>query len=301
MRVFIRVFELGTISSAARDLLISPAVASHRMQELERQLGVRLLNRTTRQVTPTEHGRRFYEDAKRVLEAVAQAEANVAALADRPRGTIRVTAPLGFGRRFIASGIPDFRARYPEIEVRLRLSDHHVDMVKEGIDLAFRLGVLEDSSLQMRAILDCERVLVASPSYLERHGCPRSPADLVAQSHQCLLLRFPGSPELHWVLRGPDGPVRVDAAGPFDSDDGDVLTDWALMGHGIVMKPRFEVEAFIRSGQLRPILGEMPPLPVQLAAVYPHRKFQDPKLRLFLEFMAARCQRLVREALGEGA
>ena len=295
--VFVRVVELGSISSGGRDLLISPAVASHRIRELEKHLGVRLLNRTTRQVTPTEHGRVFYEDAKRVLEAVAEAQANLAARSEHPRGTIRVTAPLGFGRRFIASGIPDFRARYPDIEVRLRLSDHHVDMVKEGIDLAFRLGVIEDSSLQMRSILDCERVLVASPAYLHRHGSPHSPADLVAHAHQCLLLRFPGSPELHWTLRGADGPERIDAAGPFDSDDGDVLTDWALMGHGIALKPRFEVESHIRSGQLRPILTDTPPLPVQLAAVYPHRKFQDPKLRLFLEFMAARCQRMIREAL----
>ncbi len=293
-KVFVRVIELGSISSGGRDLLISPAVASHRIRELEKHLGVRLLNRTTRRVTPTEHGRIFYADAKRVLEAVAEAEANVAALSESPRGTIHVTAPLGFGRRFIASGIPDFRALYPDIEVRLRLSDHHVDMLKEGIDLAFRLGLLEDSSLKMRSILECERVFVASPAYLERHGVPRAPADLVSQSHQCLLLRFPGSPELHWTLRGPNGPERIDAAGPFDSDDGDVLTDWALMGHGIAMKPRFEVEPMIRSGQLVPILADFPPLPVQLAAVYPHRKFQDPKLRLFLDFMSERCQRLIR-------
>ncbi|QOG05311.1 LysR family transcriptional regulator [Aureimonas sp. OT7] len=295
--VFVRVVELGTLSAAGRDLRISPAVASHRIKELEKHLGVRLFNRTTRQVSPTEHGRAFYEGAKKVLDAVAEAEANVASLSDRPRGVIRVTAPLGFGRRFIASGIPEFHDRFPEIEVRLRLSDHNVDMMKEGIDLAFRLGLMEDSSLRMRGILECERVLVASPDYLARKGVPEEPAALVAGGHDCLLLRFPGSREFFWTLQGPDGPEKVDVSGPFDSDDGDVLTDWALAGHGIVMKPRFEVEPYLRSGRLQVVLPQSPPPAVQLAAVYPHRKFQDPKLRLFLDFMVTRCQRMVRDAL----
>src|SRR5690606_32109542 len=130
-------------------------------------LGVRLFNRTTRQLTPTEHGRVFYDGARKVLDAVTQAEAAVSALSGKPRGTIRVTAPLGLGRRLIASGIPEFRDRYPDIEVRLRLSDHEVDIMKEGIDVAFRLGTLEDSSLRMRNVMDCERVLVAAPAYLD--------------------------------------------------------------------------------------------------------------------------------------
>ncbi len=177
--VFVRVVELGNLSAAGRDMRISPAVASNRIKELEKHLGVRLFNRTTRQLMPTEQGRVFYDGAKKVLEAVADAEAAVSALSGQPRGTIRVTAPLGLGRRMIASGIPEFRNRYPDIEVRLRLSDHEVDIMKEGIDVAFRLGLLEDSSLRMRGILDCERVLVASPSYLERRGEPQPPEDLL--------------------------------------------------------------------------------------------------------------------------
>jgi len=162
--VFVRVVELGNLSAAGRDLRISPAVASNRIKELEKHLGVRLFNRTTRQLSPTEHGRVFYEGARKVLEAVAQADAAVSALSGQPRGTIRVTAPLGIGRRLIASGIPDFHDRYPDIEVRLRLSDRQVDIMKEGIDVAFRLGHLEDSSLRMRGIMDCERVLAAAPA-----------------------------------------------------------------------------------------------------------------------------------------
>jgi DNA-binding transcriptional LysR family regulator len=295
--VFVRVVELGNLSAAGRDMRISPAVASNRIKELEKHLGVRLFNRTTRQLTPTEHGRVFYQGAKRVLEALSEAEASVAALSGQPRGTIRVTAPLGLGRRLIASGIPEFHDKYPDIEVRLRLSDHEVDMMREGIDVAFHLGILEDSSLRMRGIMECQRVLVASPAYLERRGLPKAPQDLVGDRHDCLILRYPGAREFQWFLSTPEGPKKFEVRGPYDSDDGDVLTGWAIAGHGIVNKPRFEVEPYIRDGRLKVILPDTPPVPIQLAAVFPHRKFQDPKVRLLLDFMAERCQRMIRDAL----
>ena len=294
--VFVRVVELGNLSAAGRDMRISPAVASNRIKELEKHLGVRLFNRTTRQLMPTEHGTAFYAGAKQVLEAVAEAEAAVAALSGQPRGTIKVTAPLGLGRRLIASGIPDFRDRYPEIEVRLRLSDHEVDIMKEGIDVAFRLGLLEDSSLKMRGIMECERVLAAAPAYLEARGEPSGPPDLVAR-HDCLMLRYPGVREHYWTLRTAAGPQKFEVRGPFDSDDGDVLTGWALAGRGIVNKPLFEVWPYVREGRLKIVMAATPPTPVQLAALFPHRKLQDPKVRLLLDFMAERCQRLIREIL----
>lgn len=295
--VFVRVVELGNLSAAGRDMRISPAVASNRIKELEKHLGVRLFNRTTRQLMPTEHGTVFYAGAKQVLEAITEAEAAVSALSGQPRGTIRVTAPLGLGRRLIASGIPDFHDRFPDIEVRLRLSDHNVDILREGIDVAFKLGVIEDSSLRMRGIMECERVLVASPAYLAARGEPAEPGELIGRRHDCLMLRYPGAREHSWTLRTPAGIVKLDVHGPFDSDDGDVLTGWALSGRGIVNKPRFEVEPFIRDRRLQVILPDAPPTPVQLAAVYPHKKLQDPKVRLLLDFMAERCQRLIRNIL----
>lgn len=295
--VFVRVVELGNLSAAGRDMRISPAVASNRIKELEKYLGVRLFNRTTRQLMPTEHGRAFYEGAKKVLDAVAEAEAAVAAISGQPRGTIRVTAPLGMGRRLIASGIPEFRDRYPDIEVRLRLSDHNVDIMREGIDVAFRLGDLEDSSLKRRGIMECERVLVAAPAYLARRGEPADPDQLVGDRHDCLMLRFPGAREHQWTLQTPQGTKRFEVSGPFDSDDGDVITGWALAGRGITLKPRFDVEPFIRDGRLKIVLKDFPPPPVQLAAVYPHKNYQDPKVRLLLDFMAERCQRMIREIM----
>lgn len=297
IKVFLRVVELGNLSAAGRDLRISPAVASNRVKELEKYLGVRLFNRTTRQLTPTEHGKIFYRGAGRIIQAVEDAEASIASVSGQPKGVIRVTAPLGFGRRFIASGIPEFHEQYPDIEVRLRLSDHNVDILKESIDLAFRLGVIEDSSLRMRGLMDCDRILCASPDYIKKAGMPATIDDLLRDNHNCLLLRFPGSTEFVWMLQTEEGVRKVEVSGVFDSDDGDVLMEWALAGHGIVNKPRFEVQRFINSGQLVEVLPGNPPTPAKLAVIFPHKDFQDPKLRLFIDFMAARCQKMIRAAL----
>ncbi|TQV76217.1 LysR family transcriptional regulator [Denitrobaculum tricleocarpae] len=287
IRVFVRVVELGSLSAAGRHMRVSPAVASHRMKELEKHVGVRLFNRTTRQLSPTEHGRLFYEGCLEVLHALEQAEATVAAVGGRPRGAIRVTVPLGLGRRVIGPAIPDFCALYPEIEVRLRLSDYVIDLAREGVEVAIRLAVLGDSSLTMRKICDCERVLCAAPGYLEAQGIPRTPEELL--KHRCLLLRYPGSTQFRWPLQTKDGPAKLSISGPFESDDGDILTDWALAGQGIVMKPLFEVAEHLRSGALLPVLTETPPEPVSLAILYPHRRLLAPKIKAFADFMHERC------------
>jgi DNA-binding transcriptional LysR family regulator len=297
LRVFVRVVELGNLSAAGRDQRASPAVASNRIKELERHLGVRLFNRTTRKLTPTEHGRVFYEGAVKIIEAINEAEAAIADLSKKPKGAIRITAPLGIGRRLIASGIPEFHDKYPDIEVRLRLSDHNVDIMSEGVDVAFKLGVLEDSNLRMRGIMNCERVICASPDYLEKRGTPLTPDDLIAEHHDCLLLRYPGSKEYFWTLQMPEGTRKLEVSGPYDSDDGDVLTQWALEGRGIINKPLFEVKSHLNDGTLKAILEDTPPASIQLAAIYPHKRFQDPKVRLMIDFMTERCQRLVNAML----
>ncbi|MDR6634945.1 DNA-binding transcriptional LysR family regulator [Phyllobacterium sp. 1468] len=297
LRVFVRVVELGNLSAAGRDQRASPAVASNRIKELERHLGVRLFNRTTRKLTPTEHGRVFYEGAVKIIEAINEAEAAIADLSKKPKGAIRITAPLGIGRRLIASGIPEFHDKYPDIEVRLRLSDHNVDIMSEGVDVAFKLGILEDSNLRMRGIMNCERVICASPEYLQRRGTPLTPDDLIAEHHDCLLLRYPGSKEYFWTLQVPEGIRKLEVSGPYDSDDGDVLTQWALEGRGIINKPLFEVKSHFNDGTLKPILEDTPPASIQLAAIYPHKRFQDPKVRLIIDFMTERCQRLVNAML----
>ncbi len=288
IRTFVRIYELGSMSAAARDQRISPAVTSARITQLEAHLGVRLFQRTTRSLAPTEQGRIFYDGARSVLEAVEDAEAGVADATDNPRGTLHIAAPLGLGRRLIAPHIPEFAALYPLINVRLRLSDRKLDLTAEGLDIAFFLGRPADSNLRIRKIADCERVLCASPAYIAAHGHPKSGAEIDKGQHNCLNLRFPGATEFQWELMGPEGPQKYDVQGRFESDDGDVLTDWALAGAGIALRPMFEIAHHIASGALVPVAHTTPPLPVQMACLYTHRRHQDPKARLFMEFMIER-------------
>lgn len=290
LRVFVRVVELGSITSGGRDLRLTPAVASKRIKELEKRLGVRLFNRTTRSIMPTEVGTVFYDEAKSVLLALETAEAKVANFSGKPKGAIRVTAPLGVGRRIVAPLVPDFVDAYPETEVRMRLSDRKVDMLADGLDVAFFVGQPQDSNMKLRKIADCERVLCASPSYLSEFGTPETPEDLLHLNHNCLLLRYPRSPEYFWTLIAPTGPIKLEVRGKFDADDGDVLTDWAVAGRGIVNKPRFDVAEHLSSGRLVEVLPDTPPQPTIFGCIYPHKKLQDPKVRLFVDHIVARSQ-----------
>jgi len=285
LRVFVRVVELGSITAGGRDQRLTPAVASNRIKELEKRLDVRLFNRTTRKLTPTEAGNELYAHAKSVVAALETAEAAISGFSNHPRGVIRVTAPLGTGKRIIAPLIPEFGDLYPDISVRLRLSDRKVDILEDGLDVAFFVGHAPESNFKLRKILDCPRVLCAAPGYLDRHGVPQTPEDLIEGGHSCLLLRFPRSPEWFWTLEGPEGPVRCEVTGRYDADDGDVLTDWALAGRGIVNKPAFEVAGHLASGALVEILADTPPVPATFGCLYPHRRLQDPKIRLFVDFM----------------
>ena len=288
IRTFVRVYELGSMSAAGRDLRISPAVTSARISQLEDHLGVRLFQRTTRSLTATEQGRAFYGGACEVLDALQAAEAGVMDLTDQPRGSLFVAAPLGMGRRVLAPEVPGFLAQYPDISLRLRLTDRKVDIATEGLDLAFFLGQPEDSTLRIRKIADCRRMLCAAPSYVAARGMPADGDALIAEGHDCLNLRFPGATEFQWQLQTSDGPRRFAVTGRYECDDGDVLTDWALAGQGIVLKPLFEVADHLSSGALIPVAEATPPVPVQMACLYTHRRHQDPKTRLFMEYMAER-------------
>ncbi|MCV6824531.1 MULTISPECIES: LysR family transcriptional regulator [Halocynthiibacter] len=296
LRVFCRVVELGSITSGGRDLRLTPAVASKRIKELETHLGVRLFNRTTRSLTPTEVGQQFYGEALRILDAVGQAETVIAQYSGAPRGTIRMTSPLAVGRRIIAPLVPEFVEEHPDIEVRLRMSDRKVDILADGLDLAFFVGTPHDSSLKMRKIADCERVLCAAPDYLAKMEAPQVPEDLL-QGHNCLLLRYPRSPEYFWTLNTPDGPRKFEVSGKYDADDSDVLLNWALDGRGIVNKPLFEVAAHLARGELVEVLPENRPMPSIFGCLYPHKKLQDPKVRLLVDFVAQRGMALMRAAM----
>ncbi len=294
IKVFVRVVELGSFSAAGRNMRLSPAVVSHRIQQLEGHVGVRLLNRTTRQVQPTEQGMLYYEACLEVQRAVEQAETSVAGAGAAPRGTLKVTAPLVFGRRILAPLIPEFQAATPNVEVQLRMSEHLLDLIKEGVDAAVRLSVPMDSSLVIRKIADCRRVICASPAYLAAHGEPATPDDL--KDHNCLLLRFSGSRQFRWTLNSPKGQVTLNVGGRLDADDSDVLTHWAVAGQGIVMKPVWEVADHLRAGRLTPILTNFPPESLTLGVLYPHRRLLPANVRAFADFLVERVAPMMAEA-----
>ena len=296
IRTFVRVYELGSMSAAGRDLRVSPAVTSSRISQLEMHLSVRLFQRTTRSLTPTEQGKAFYSGACQILESVENAEAQVVDITEDPKRALYVSAPLGVGRRLIAPEVPSFLEKYPEVNIRLRSTDRKVDLTTEGLDLAFFLGQPEDSNLSMRKIADVPRVLCASPDYVAAHGNPTDGDTILREGHECLNLRYPGATEFQWRLMTPTGPKKFRVTGRFESDDGDVLTNWALSGNGIAMKPVFEVVDHIREGRLVPVAIDTPPEPIQMACLFTHRRRQDPKTRLFMDHIIDRISATVREA-----
>ncbi|MCF6443752.1 LysR family transcriptional regulator [Nereida sp. MMG025] len=300
IRTFVRVYELGSMSAAGRDLRISPALTSSRISQLEDKLGVRLFRRTTRSLTATEQGKAFYGGACEILESVEAAEAQVVRITDNPKGSLYVAAPLGVGRRLIAPQVPGFLDKYPDVSVRLRLTDRKVDLTTEGLDLAFFLGQPEDSTLRIRKIADVERVLCASPDYIAARGMPETGADLLNDNHECLNLRFPGATEFQWPLQTSSETKRYSVKGRYESDDGDVLTDWALAGRGIAMKPVFEIADHLEKGRLVPVASQTPPAPVQMACLFTHRRRQDPKARMFMDFVIERIGAVIRDTASSG-
>lgn len=295
IRTFVRVYELGSMSAAGRDLRISPAVTSSRISQLEKHLGVRLFQRTTRNLKATEQGEAFYRGACQIMDSVEAAEAEVVDITDQPRGSLYVAAPLGVGRRLIAPQVPAFLAKYPDVNMRLRLTDRKVDLTTEGLDLAYFLGQPEDSNLKIKKIADVQRVLCAAPDYIAAHGHPRSGDEILRDKHECLSLRFPGATEFQWPLQTSAGIKRFRTEGRYECDDGDILVDWALAGQGIALKPVFEVAHHIRSGALVVVGEDTPPEPIQMACLFTHRRLQDPKARLFMDFASTRISDLIRE------
>ena len=285
-----RAAEAGSFSAAGRALRMSPSVISYQVQTLETNLNCRLVTRTTRSMSLTEAGRIFYERCADIIEVVERAEASVAEIGVSPRGALKVTAPLGLGRRVIAPLVAQYREQHRETDVRLRLSDHLLDLVQESVDVAIRLASLRDSTFTLRKVADIERVLCASPAYLDRHGRPETAQDL--RQHACLLLRFPGSQQFRWTLMVKGEPTTVPISGPIDADDSDVLTAWALDGRGIIMMPRFDVAHHLARGDLVPVLLDAPPQSVTLGVLYPTRKMLPTRVKVFVDFAieAIRCR-----------
>lgn len=295
MTVFARVVERASLSAAGRELRLSPAVVSSRITKLEARLGVRLLNRTTRTVNPTEEGRLYYEHCLRIIAEISEVERKLAEKKESPSGVLRISAPTVMGRRWIAPMIPPFREKFPEVEIRLQLTDRVADLVDEQVDVALRRGYMQDSSLISRKVAPDFRVACASPDYLARHGTPETPAGLKA--HDCLLLRFPGSRRYQWQFMDDGVPQNFAVAGPVDSNNSHALIDWALAGAGIVMKSVWDLADEIEAGQLVPVLVPHSPRDLAIHALAPPHRMQPPKSRAFINFMAERLPKLPPAAM----
>ncbi|NVJ96895.1 MAG: LysR family transcriptional regulator [Alphaproteobacteria bacterium] len=284
MAVFTRVVEQGSFSGAGRTLRMSPALVSSRIARLESHLGVRLFNRTTRRVTVTEAGRRYYDDCLDIRRRVADAEARVSEHDTMPSGILRLTSSTSFGRQFLANQIPTFANRFPDVSLQYRMTDALVDVFGDGMDISVRIGPLADSSLKARILSPCPRYIFAAPDYLAKQGIPETPRDLI--DHNCLLLRFPGSRQFRWRFQEASGEdYDVGVEGTLDSNNGEALLEWALMGAGLVFKTYFEVADHVKAGRLKIVLADHMPQDAYIAALYPYEKYIPPRVRAFIDFL----------------
>ena len=285
MEVFVRVVQARSFSGAARNLGLSPSAVSKQISRLEDRLGARLLNRTTRQLSLTEVGSAFFERANCIITDVAEAELAVSHLHGAPRGNLRINAPVAYGRLHIAPLLPDFLADQEEVSIELNVNDRFVDLVEEGVDVAIRIGELEDSSLIARKLAPNRRLVCASPAYIEKHGAPEKPSDLA--QHNCLVYTYRAQRN-DWHFDGPDGPETVTVKGNIETNNAEVLREAMLAGQGIVLMPLWLTGEDICSGRAVELMPDYRVPDSAIYAVYPHNRHLSPKVRSFVDYLAER-------------
>ncbi len=280
---FVAVATLGTLSAAAKQHGIAPAMMGRRIDALEERLGVKLLIRSTRKLTLTPEGHAFVEEAQRILKDLAETESQITQGKVKIAGPLRLTAPAGFGRQHVAPHIPDFCHRHPDIRVTLDLTDRIIDMFEEQYDCAIRIGDLPDSQLIALKLAENRRVVVASPAYLKRHGTPKTPADLV--KHECLSFGPQGSQSKGWLFREKGSTRAFKPAGRLACSDGSVLHEWALHGFGLSWRSLWEVQADLNAGRLVTVLDDYATSPNGIYAVLPNRKHLPQRTRSFIDML----------------
>jgi DNA-binding transcriptional LysR family regulator len=286
MAVFVKVVESASFAAAARHFGMSPAMVSKHVQSMEERLGVRLLNRTTRRVSPTEVGQNYYEHCQRILAEMENADRAAGDLQTVPRGLLRVTAPVSFSLRHIGPAIAEYLAAYPNVSIELSLDDPYVDLVEERFDLAIRVGRLADSSLTARKLCSVTMMLCAAPAYLQANGTPQTPDDLT--KHNCLVYTYT-TPQSAWRFFDRDGEEHVvRISGRFLANNGDALRAMALRGVGIILAPDFIVEEDVEAGHLIRLLPDYTTQETPVHAVYPHGRLMSAKTRTFIDFLAKR-------------
>jgi len=279
--VFVAVVENGGFSAAARSLGVSKSAVSKRINQLEAHLGVRLLHRTTRKLSLTEAGERYFEHASQALAAAGQAEDAVTELQGEPQGQLRINAPMSFGRLHVAPLIPKFLKRYPKLQIDLVMDDRKVDLVAGGFDVAIRAGNLPASTLIARKLAPLHMVLCASPDYVDRCGQPGRPAEL--SSHNCVLYSY-SSDANEWTLIGGGGAETVTVSGSYQVNNSEALLEALREGVGIGRLPTFVAGPDLKTGRLVKLFESYRLPDFTVYAVFPERQYLPAKVRAFLDF-----------------
>ena len=278
---FVRSVETGSFSSAARSLGATPSAISKSVAKLEARLGARLLHRSTRSISLTDEGASYYERVTHLVRELEEAEDAVLG-STLPRGGLRVSAPIDLGRLVLAKLAGRFIERFPSVRVELLLTDRNVDLVREGVDVAVRVGPLADSALMARTIGHVEFAACAAPSYLRAHGAPISLEDLAR--HECLRYLSGGQP-LDWEFVDGGARKTVTVSGSFDTDDGGALVAATLSGGGIARVFRFQVEAHFASGELVPVLERFGSPSLDVYALHAYSRHVSPRVRAWIDFL----------------
>lgn len=284
MSVFRRVAETGHFSAVAREMGISQPSVSKHIAALETRLKTRLFNRSTRQLALTDAGTQYYERCASVLDELADIEDNLRHEQSRPTGTLRINTPVSFGQLHVVPLLWEFLNQYPDLKIDLLMDDHYVDLIKEGIDLAIRLGPLDDSNLIARKIGDTARVIVASPDYLTTHGRPKILSDL--KNHNCIIYSLLTTGNV-WHFTGPSGKEKIRVDGRFSANTPEAIREAVLAGFGIAVSPSWLISDCVEQGRLTKILQNYTPTPMEIHAIYPERRFVPAKVRFFIDHLIA--------------
>lgn len=275
----------GSLSATARELDITPPAATKRLAQMEARLGVRLVNRTTRTLSLTAEGELYLAHASKILAEIREMEEQVSGSRGAPKGLLRINATLGFGRTTIAPVISRFAQRYPDVEVQLQLTDRPINLVEEAFDLGIRFGELPDTRLSARKVMSNRRFLCASPTYLKKFGTPRTTEELA--QHRCILHRQNDDAPGIWHLTKGRKTESVKVGGALSSNDGDVVLNWALDGHGILLRSEWDAAKYLQSGRLRVVLEDYKPAPADLFVFYLSRRNLPVRMRSFIDFLVA--------------
>ncbi|MBS0341639.1 MAG: LysR family transcriptional regulator [Proteobacteria bacterium] len=287
MAFFQLLMRCGSLSATARELGLTAPAVSRRLALLEKRLGVQLLSRTTRRNSLTPEGEQYLTQARRILADIEDVERQLRRAIAEPRGLLRINATLGFGRSHIAPVISKFCKAYPEIQVQFHLSVTPPPLTDDAFDVCIRFGEPPDARVIARKVAENRRLLSASPAYLERHGTPRTPADLVR--HNCISINHGQDAYGIWRLSAGRKTESVRVSGSLVTNDGDIAVRWALDGHGILMRAEWDIAKYLRSGRLRTVLDRYATPPADIYAVYPARHQSARRVTTFVDFL---CQEL---------